>query len=72
MPYLEYRFAKLVIRCNIEMIQKRVLRSIYPGLHYDDILVLVILQSPKKRRNNIFRKAYFNRLKCNIHSINDS
>ncbi len=22
----------------IEMIQKRVLRSIYPGLHYDDIL----------------------------------
>ena len=25
----------------IEMIQKRVLISIYPGLHYDDILVLV-------------------------------
>ncbi len=36
----------------IEMIQKRVLRSMYPGLHYDDILVLVSLQSLKKRRDN--------------------
>ncbi len=35
----------------IEMIQKRVLRSIYPGLHYDDMLVLVSLQS--LRRDNI-------------------
>ena len=41
----------------IEMIQKRVLRSIYPGLHYDDILVLVSLQSLKKRRDDIC-KAY--------------
>ena len=48
----------------IEMIQKRVglLRSIHPGLHYGDILVLVGLQSLKKRRDNIC-KAYFNRLK---------
>ena len=38
----------------IEMIQKRVLRSIHPGLHYDDILVLVGLQSLKKRRDNIY------------------
>ena len=45
----------------IEMIQKRVLRSIYPGLHYDDILVSVSLQSLKKRRDDIC-KAYFNRL----------
>ena len=37
----------------IEMIQKRVLRSVHPGLHYDDILVLVGLQSLKKRRDNI-------------------
>ena len=37
----------------IEMIQKRVLRSIYPGLHYEDILVLVSLQSLKKRRDDI-------------------
>ena len=37
----------------IEMIQKHVLRSIYPGLHYDDILVLVSLQSLKKRRDDI-------------------
>ena len=53
----------------IEMIQKRVLRSIHPGLHYDDILVLVGLQSLKKRRDNIC-KAYFNRLKCNTHRLN--
>ena len=52
----------------IEMIQKRVLRSIYPGLHYDDILVLVSLQSLKKRRDDIC-KAYFNRLKCNTHRL---
>ena len=50
------------------MIQKRVLRSIYPGLQYDDILVLVSLQSLKKRRDDIC-KAYFNRLKCNTHRL---
>ena len=48
----------------IEMIQKRELRSIHPGLHYDDMLVLVGLQSLKKRRDN------FNRLKCNTHRLN--
>ena len=53
----------------IEMIQKRVLRSIHPGLHYDDILVLIGLQSLKMRRDNIC-KAYFNRLKCNTHRLN--
>ena len=53
------------------MIQKRVLISIHPGLHYDDILVLVDLQSLKKRRDNICRpKAYFNRLKRNTHRLN--
>ena len=57
----------------IEMIQKRVglLRSIHPGLHYDDMLVLVGLQSLKKRRDNIC-KAYFNRLKCNTHILNQT
>ena len=53
----------------IEMIQKRVLRSIHPGLHYDDILVLIGLQSLKMRPDNIC-KAYFNRLKCNTHRLN--
>ena len=52
----------------IEMIQQRVLRSIYPGLHYDDILVLVSLQSLKTKRDSIC-KAYFNRLKCNTHLL---
>ena len=40
----------------IEMIQKRALRSIYTGLHYGDILVLVSLQSLKKRRDSIYVK----------------
>ena len=53
----------------IEMIQKRVLRSIHPGLHYDDILVLIGLQSLKMRRDNIC-KAYFNWLKCNTRRLN--
>ena len=43
--------------------------TIHPGLHYDDILVLVGLQSLKKRRDNIC-KAYFYRLKCNTHRLN--
>ena len=51
MPCLEYKFAKSLDA--IEMIQKRVLRSIYPGLHYDDILVSVSLQNLKKRRDDI-------------------
>ena len=53
----------------IEMIQKCVLRSIHPGIHYDDILVLIGLPSLKMRRDNIC-KAYFNRLKCNTHRLN--
>ena len=52
----------------IEIIQEHVLRSIYPGLHYDDILVLVSLQSLKKRRDDIC-KAYVNLLKCNTHRL---
>ena len=68
MPCMEYTFAKYLSDA-IEMIQKRVLRSIHPGLHYDDILVLVGLQSMKKRRDNIC-KAYFNRLKRNTHKLN--
>ena len=51
----------------IEMIQKRVLRSIHPGLHYDDILVLVSLQSLKKRRDNI----KVSMVSCTNHSSMD-
>ena len=70
-PVLEYAcpvWSTKYLSDAIEMIQKRVLRSIYPGLHYDDILVLVILQSLTKRRDDIC-KAYFNRLKCNTHRL---
>ena len=46
----------------IEMFQKHVLRSIHPGLHYDDVLVLVGLQSLKMRRDNICYVAISNSL----------
>ena len=68
MPCLEYKFANYLSDA-LEMIQKRVLTSVYPGLHYDDILVLVSLQSLKKRDDSMF-KAYFNRLRCNTLRLN--
>ena len=35
---------------SIEMVQKRALRAIYPGLYYDDILLLLAIPSLKERR----------------------
>ena len=64
-PVLEYAcpvFLPKYLSDAIEMIQKRVLRSIHPGLHYDDICVLIGLQSLKMRRDNIC-KAYFKPIK---------
>ena len=47
-------------------LQKRALRAIYLGLHYDDILLL--LPSLKERRGNIC-KLYFHRLTCTEHKL---
>ena len=44
----------------IEMIQKRALRSIYPGMHYNDILLLLKLPRLKERRDGLC-KTYFDR-----------
>ena len=52
----------------IEMIQKRALRSIYPGMHYNDILMLLKLPRLKERRDGLC-KIYFDRLKRNIHKL---
>ena len=52
----------------IEMIQKRALRSIYPGMHYNDILMLLKLPRLKERRDGLC-KTYFDRLKSNIHKL---
>ena len=53
----------------IEMIQKRALRAIYPGLHYDDMLTLLGLKSLKDRRDALC-KTYFKRLLGNNHRLN--
>ena len=52
----------------IEMIQKRALRAIYPGLHYDDMLTLLGLKSLKDRRDALC-KTYFKRLLGNNHRL---
>ena len=52
----------------IEMIQKRALRSIYPGMHYNDILMLLKLPRLKERRDGVC-KTYFDRLKSNINKL---
>ena len=51
------------------MIQKRALRAIYPGLHYDDMLTLLGLKSLKDRRDALC-KTYFKRLLGNNHRLN--
>ena len=43
----------------IEMIQKRALRAVYPGLHYDDMLTLLGLKSLKDRRDALYAKRIF-------------
>ena len=54
----------------IEMIQKRVLRSIYPGLHYDDIFGISLSPKPEEELDAMtYAKPYFNRLKCNTHRL---
>ena len=52
----------------IEMIQKRALRSIYPGMHYNDILMLLKLPRLKERRDGLC-KTYFDRRAIVINYI---
>ena len=52
----------------IEMIQKRALRAIYPGSHYDDMLTPLGLKSLKDRRDALC-KTYFERLLGNNHRL---
>ena len=54
---------------KIEMIQKRAMRTIYPGLHYDDILDEVGITPLRNRRINICQK-YFNDMKKSDHRLN--
>ena len=53
---------------SIEMVQTREFRAIYPGLHYDDIVLLLAIPSLKERRGNIC-KLYFHRLIWTGHKL---
>ena len=54
---------------DIEMVQKRVLKSISPGKCYNDILNHTGISSLKERRDHLCRK-YFNDMKVNSHKLN--
>ena len=41
---------------NIEMIQKRAVRAIFPGMSYDDILTQINLSTLKDRRDYLCKK----------------
>ena len=52
----------------IEMIQERASQSIYPGMHYNDILMLLKRPRLKERRDGLC-KTYFDRLNSNSHKL---
>ena len=54
---------------KIEMVQKRALRSIYPGAHYQDILKFVNLSTLQERRILLCKK-YFEKIKGKNHKLN--
>ena len=53
---------------KIETVQKRALKSIYPGLGYVSILSMVNMQPLNERRNDLC-KSYFSKLKNNDHKL---
>ncbi len=53
---------------GLEMIQKRALRSIYPGYHYEDILRVTGLQTLAQRRDQLCQEC-FNKLKKDSHRV---
>ena len=54
---------------NIEMIQKRAVRAIFPGMSYDDILTHINLSTLKDRRDYICKK-YFINMQARSHKVN--
>ena len=54
---------------DVEMVQKRVMKSIYPGMSYIDILNLLGLQTLYDRRVYLCTK-YFNGIKNTKHRLN--
>ena len=54
---------------NIEVIQKRALKCIFPGLGYEEILRRVNLDTLNVRRDSICQK-YFDKIKVGTHRLN--
>ena len=74
-PVLEYACPawhtnlQVYLSNNIELIQKRALRCIYPGEIYQEILNSISLSTLKDRRDLIC-KRYFNKMKDASHKLN--
>ena len=54
---------------NIEIIQKRCLKTIFPGYPYENILQMVNLPTLHRRRDELSR-AYFAKMKSSDHKLN--
>ena len=54
---------------NIEMIQKRAVRVIFPGESYDDIFTQIYLSTLKDRRDYLCKK-YFINMQARSHKVN--
>ena len=54
---------------NIELIQKRCMKTIFPGCSYDDILEMTNLPTLHDRRTTLCR-AYFNKMNTSNHKLN--
>ena len=54
---------------NIEMIQKRAVRAIFPSMSYDDILTQINLSTLKDRRDYLCKK-YFINMQARSHKVN--
>ena len=53
----------------MELIQKRDMKSIYPGQSYADVLQRKCLLTLKERRD-LLRKLYFKKIKLSSHKLN--
>ena len=54
---------------NMEIIQKRCLKTIFPGYQYENILQMVNLPTLHRRRDELCR-AYFAKMKSRDHKLN--
>ena len=54
---------------NVDMIQKRAVRAIFPGMSYDYILTHISLSTLKDRRDYLCKK-YFINMQARTHKVN--